>query len=391
VFHEAEEKFKKRRQEYHSEIVGHIEYLQSDLRKTLDQMVGNEDIYLSNLKRHLELSIEKVICEQQEAQQAVLYGVRERLDCLRQQLEKERAAGVAGIKSESEKLLAELQSFCKRSQYQLQMSQSEVITKLSYNERELKELLVETFVSFVHGSEQKRIQTNEHLRRIHTEQSEKTALAGVEMEKSMSAWVSQTLDTVRDMCGENVNKLDESADKQLQIGAEALERVNRDALSSIEASYEESKKGLENKLMDMQALVTSLAENMHHSITDHEKSVHAKAELICEEQQVSDSPHREFDSALKELRTELQECTTEFNEKTDKLLATLHSISNLKSLAEHRYSTLFDESRNRFSTLLSAQEALCIKKEQELLSKLEHLEGIAAGKLAGNNKKQANE
>src|SRR5579883_1159825 len=73
TFQAAEEKFRKRKEDYNTEIVEHIAYLQNDLRKTLDQMVANGNQYLSNLKTQLDFSIQKVVAQQDEAQQAVLY------------------------------------------------------------------------------------------------------------------------------------------------------------------------------------------------------------------------------------------------------------------------------------------------------------------------------
>ena len=362
------------------DINAHADKSKEALQQALSQIIEDNERFLSSVKEHLKLRIERMTKELAYTQEWTVGSASERFDSQIRPLEREKEAGTTDLRFEAVKLLSELEAACKRSQSTFHEAQAEYGGRLSSSEQELNAELGIEYKNLVEEAEKKRHLVTQSLEQLYSHQAEQLSTLTEDLNEQLDSAVKENIKSVKQINKESEESLATIRDVVVTTAVAEIVSLSQESFSELEASYEFSHHELSEKLNELRTQTNRFLVQVKESLSESEKDARTRAADLCAK--LKEGPElggkdggsplddlladfsRQFDSLNNDLR----------NQMSDLAKIQLERLGNLSGSAESSFMTSAQALNTELKQMIRMHQATWSDREQDISKRIAKLE-----------------
>lgn len=363
------------------DINGHVEKSKEALQQALVQIIEDNERFLSSVKEHLGLRIERMTKELNHTQEWTVGSASERFDSLIRPLEREKEAGTTDLRFEAVKLLSELEAACKRSQSTFHEAQAEIGGRLSSSEHELTAELGIEYKNLIDEAEKKRHLVTQSLEQLYSHQAEQLSTLTEDLNEQLDAAVKENIKSVKQMTKESEQSLATIQNDVVAAAVAEIVSLSQESFSELEASYEFSHHELSEKLTELRTQTSRLLEQVKEGLNSSEEEVRARAADLSnnlkEEPETSGTKDKNspLEDSIADFGRQFDSLHTEFkNQLGDLVKIQAERLGNLSGSAEGAFLTSAQALNTELKQMIRMHQASWTDREQDILKRIAKLE-----------------
>lgn len=363
------------------DINAHVEKSKEVLQQALSQIIEDNERFLSSVKEHLELRIERMTKELNHTQEWTVGSASERFDSLIRPLEREKEAGTTDLRFEAVKLLSELEAACKRSQSTFHEAQAEIGGRLSSSEHELTAELGIEYKNLVDEAEKKRHLVTQSLEQLYSHQTEQLSTLTEDLNEQLDAAVKENMKSVKQVNKESEQSLASIRDEVVTTAVAEIVSLSQESFSELEASYEFSHHELSEKLSELRTQTARLLEQVKESLLNSENEVRTRAgDLVTQlkegpELGSSKDKNSPLDELIADFGRQFDSLNSDFkNQLNDLVKIQVERLGNLSGSAESTFVTSAQALNTELKQMIRMHQQTWSDREQDILKRIAKLE-----------------